>query len=103
MTCIVLMSVHGGDRYAFNIDHYDITIPTQTADLDPVWEELHELAEEWAVSSCAFGYGDDYTIGVIDEKDARLASKADADAKVLWCGGYYTMPDQEEDEEDEEE
>ena len=99
MPCIVLRSVHGGDRYAFNIDQYDIDIPTKQADEDPVWEELHELAEEWAVASCAFDYGDEYTIGVTTERDAGVARMADAE--VLWCGGYYEMPSQEEDEEDE--
>jgi hypothetical protein len=99
MTCIVLMSVHGGDRHAFNINHYDITIPTKEADEDPVWEELHELAEEWAESANAFSAGDDYTIGVVAENDAGRARLID-NAEVLWCGGYYTMPDEEADAED---
>jgi len=90
MPCIVMKSTHGGDHYAFNIDHYDIKLPTKQADEDPVWEELHELAEGYADSACAFEPGEEYTIGVTSESDAGHARMGYA--KVLWCGGYYTMP-----------
>jgi hypothetical protein len=76
-------------------------MPTQCAGVDPVWQDLQELAEVWLEErqdegAAPFAPGEEYTIGWTPIEDPGRARMRFVNDPLTWCGGYYEMPELEE-------